>query len=115
MSTWEILEGDCREVLRGLPEGSVHTCVTSPPYFGLRNYGHDDQIGLEPTPDEFTEALVAVFREVRRVLRNDGTVWVNLGTSFAGTAVESEEMVMRDDLTPAERKYVLEELARYAS
>jgi DNA modification methylase len=58
--------------------------VTSPPYFGLRDYGHDGQIGLEPTPDEFVAALVAVFREVRRVLRDDGTVWLNLGDSLRG-------------------------------
>jgi DNA modification methylase len=57
--------------------------VTSPPYFGLRDYGTDGQIGLEPTPDEFVAALVAVFREVRRVLRDDGTVWLNLGDSYA--------------------------------
>jgi DNA modification methylase len=78
-----ILEGDCRTVLAGLPERSVQTCVTSPPYFGLRDYGTDGQIGLEPTPDEFVAALVAVFREVRRVLRDDGTVWLNLGDSYA--------------------------------
>jgi hypothetical protein len=67
----------------------VATCVTSPPYFGLRDYGHDGQIGLEPTPDEFVAALVDVFREVRRVLRDDGTLWLNLGDSygFVGRAV----------------------------
>jgi DNA modification methylase len=81
---WTLYEGDCREVLRTLPERSVQTCVTSPPYFGLRDYGHDGQIGLEPTPDEFVQALVVVFREVRRVLRDDGTVWLNLGDSYAG-------------------------------
>lgn len=75
--------GDCLDVLRGMPAGSVHTCVTSPPYFGLRDYGHDGQIGLEPTPDEFVAALVGIFREVRRVLRDDGTLWVNLGDSYA--------------------------------
>jgi site-specific DNA-methyltransferase (adenine-specific) len=75
--------GDCRESLRQMPEQSVHTCVTSPPYFGLRDYGHGGQIGLEPTPDEFVAALVEVFREVRRVLRDDGTVWLNLGDSYA--------------------------------
>jgi len=133
---WRILEGDCRDVLASLPAGSVHTVVTSPPYFGLRDYGTgeweggdaacnhrhetahqqqgatslragrsnveaqrnenfretcgrcgarrvDRQIGLEPTPDEFVAALVAVFREVRRVLRDDGTVWLNLGDSYA--------------------------------
>ena len=61
---------------------SVHTVVTSPPYFGLRDYGVDGQLGLEPTPDEFVEALVQVFRSVRRVLRDDGTVWLNLGDSY---------------------------------
>jgi DNA modification methylase len=85
MTNWQIIEGDCRDVLAMLPERSVHTCVTSPPYFGLRDYGHDGQIGLEPTPDEFVAALVAVFREVRRVLRDDGTVWLNLGDSYAGS------------------------------
>jgi DNA modification methylase len=80
-----ILVGDCRELLAGLPERSVQTCVTSPPYFGLRDYGHDGQIGLEPTPDEFVAALVEVFREVRRVLRDDGTVWLNLGDSYFST------------------------------
>ena len=79
---WHIHEGDCRDVLRSLPAQSVHTCVTSPPYFGLRDYGADRQIGLEPTPDEFVAALVEVFREVRRVLRDDGTVWLNLGDSY---------------------------------
>lgn len=76
--------GDCIETMRRLPAGSVQTCVTSPPYFGLRDYGHDGQIGLEPTPDEFVSALVAVFREVRRLLADDGTLWLNLGDSYAG-------------------------------
>ena len=83
MTSWRIIEGDCRDTLAGLPERSVQTCVTSPPYFGLRDYGHDGQLGLEPTPDEFVAALVAVFRGVRRVLRDDGTVWLNLGDSYA--------------------------------
>lgn len=74
--------GDCREVMRKLEAGTVQTCITSPPYFGLRDYGRDGQIGLEPTPDEFVAALVAVFREVRRVLRDDGTLWLNLGDSY---------------------------------
>ncbi len=64
---------------------SVHTVVTSPPYFGLRDYGVDGQLGLEPTPDEFVAALVEVFRDIRRVLRDDGTVWLNLGDSYAGS------------------------------
>ena len=81
----QIITGDCIEVMRSMPDESVHTCVTSPPYFGLRDYGHEGQIGLEPTPDEFVTALVAVFREVRRVLRDDGTLWLNLGDSYART------------------------------
>jgi DNA modification methylase len=75
--------GDCRDVLRTLPDESVHCIVTSPPYFGLRDYGVDGQLGLEPTPNEFVAAMVAVFREVRRVLRDDGTLWLNLGDSYA--------------------------------
>jgi len=78
----EVLVGDCRELLRGLPDCSVHCCVTSPPYFGLRDYGNDAQIGLEQTPEAYVAELVAVFREVRRVLRDDGTVWLNLGDSY---------------------------------
>lgn len=78
-----ILNGDCREVLRTLPDRTVQACVTSPPYFGLRDYGVDGQIGLEQTPEAFVAELVAVFREVRRVLRDDGTLWLNLGDSYA--------------------------------
>ena len=77
--------GDCIDVLRTLPENHFHTCVTSPPYFGLRDYGMADQIGLEQTPDAFITKLVEVFREVRRVLREDGTLWLNLGDSYCGS------------------------------
>lgn len=75
--------GDCIEQMKTLPAKSVQTCVTSPPYFGLRDYGHVGQIGLEDTPDAFVARLVEVFREVRRVLRDDGTLWLNLGDSYA--------------------------------
>jgi DNA modification methylase len=78
-----LLQGDCRDVLANLPENHFHTCVTSPPYFGLRDYGAEGQIGLEATPDEFVSQMVAVFREVRRVLRDDGTLWLNLGDSYS--------------------------------
>lgn len=78
-----ILTGDCLAMLKTLEAESVHCCVTSPPYFGLRDYGCDEQIGLEPTPDEYVIELVAVFREVRRVLRNDATFWLNIGDSYA--------------------------------
>lgn len=76
--------GDCLETLRRMPDAMVQTCVTSPPYFGLRDYsGGTAEIGKEKTPDEFVAALVAVFREVRRVLRDDGTLWLNIGDSYA--------------------------------
>lgn len=73
------------DVTKGLPfpDKIAHTCVTSPPYFGLRDYGVEGQIGLESTPEEYVDKLVAVFREVRRVLRDDGTLWLNLGDSYA--------------------------------
>ena len=81
-----ILVGDCVELMRGMPDKSVHCCVTSPPYFGLRDYGVDGQIGLESSPDEYVAALVTVFGEARRVLRDDGTLWLNLGDSYTGSA-----------------------------
>jgi DNA modification methylase len=81
-----IYNGDCRTVLATLDPGSVQTCVTSPPYWGLRDYGHADQIGLEATPEAFVDALVAVFRDVRRCLRDDGTLWLNLGDSYASAS-----------------------------
>lgn len=81
--TVQILTGDCRTVLPRLGDGSIHCVVTSPPYFGLRDYGVDGQIGLEPTPDAFVAEMVDVFREVRRVLRDDGTLWLNLGDSYS--------------------------------
>ncbi|WP_236202513.1 DNA-methyltransferase [Pseudomonas carnis] len=83
MKQHRVLIGDCIESMRTLPDKSVQMCVTSPPYYGLRDYGVDGQIGLEETPAEFIARLVEVFREVRRVLRNDGTAWVNMGDSYA--------------------------------
>lgn len=80
-----VLQGDCRETLKGLADASVNCCVTSPPYWGLRDYGHAGQIGQEKSPEEFVAALVSVFREVRRVLKDDGTLWLNLGDSYAGS------------------------------
>jgi DNA modification methylase len=182
--TATILQGDAREILKGLPEKSVHMCVTSPPYWGLRDYGleplvwdgsqadnikpsrdalaaqsncdhkwgkksikkysggtekaktgqHRDNhthfeasqgqfcqlcnawrgsLGLEPTPELYVHHLVEIFREVRRVLRDDGTVWLNLGSSFISKTMESEEMTLREDLTKEEIEYVLKELAKY--
>src|SRR5262245_29129215 len=82
--TWSILEGNCLDVLPTLPAGSIQMVVTSPPYWGLRDYGVPGQLGLEPTPEEYVANLVEVFRQVRRVLRDDGTVWLNLGDSYSG-------------------------------
>lgn len=84
VSNYIIIPGDCRLGMRyGMLDQSVHTVVTSPPYYNLRNYGVDGQIGLEQTADQFISALVEVFRDIRRVLRDDGTVWLNLGDSYA--------------------------------
>lgn len=78
--------GDCRDIMRRWASEGVkaQTCVTSPPYFGLRDYGHPGQIGLESTPEQYIEAMVEVFRCVRDVLADDGTLWLNIGDSYAG-------------------------------
>ena len=81
----QIIHGDALEKLLEMPDESVHTCITSPPYYGLRDYGMDGQIGMEDTPDDYVLRLVEVFREVRRVLRKDGTLWVVIGDSYAGS------------------------------
>lgn len=78
-----ILNGDALEMLKKIPDKSVHCCVTSPPYWGLRDYGVENQIGQEETPQEYVKKLVVIFREVWRVLRDDGTLWVNLGDTYA--------------------------------
>ncbi len=80
-----IYTSDCKTGLKTLPDNSVDCCVTSPPYFGLRDYGEDAQIGLEPTPEEYIAQLVEVFTEVRRVLKLTGTLWINIGDSYAGS------------------------------
>jgi DNA modification methylase len=81
----KIINSDCIEGLKALPDESVDCCVTSPPYFGLRDYGHEGQIGLEETPDAFVNKMVEVFTEVKRVLKKDGTLWLNLGDSYGAT------------------------------
>lgn len=81
-----ILCGDTRELLKTLPDASVQCCVTSPPYYGLRDYGVAGQIGLEETPEAYVAEMVAVFREVRRVLRDDGVLWLNIGDSYNADA-----------------------------
>jgi DNA modification methylase len=82
-SAGRILTGDCRTRLAELPDGSVDCCVTSPPYWGLRDYGVAAQIGLEPSPGAYVERMAAVFRHVRRVLASDGSLWLNLGDCYA--------------------------------
>jgi DNA modification methylase len=88
MSQVNILNMDAVKGLKTLPDNSINCCVTSPPYWGLRDYGVDGQIGLEDTPDEYVSHIVEVFREVRRVLRDDGTLWLNLGDSYTGVGGE---------------------------
>ncbi len=86
----KIINGDCLEVLKTLPEKSVNCCITSPPYWGLRDYGMKGQFGLEPTPEKYVNNMVKVFREVRRVLKDDGTLWLNLGDSYCGTGSKGD-------------------------
>ena len=81
----ELKQGDAKTVLATMQSNSAQCCITSPPYWGLRDYGVEGQLGLEKTPDEYVAHLVEVFREVRRVLRDDGTLWLNLGDSYAGS------------------------------
>lgn len=82
---YQFICGDSLTELRKMESESVNMCVTSPPYFNLRDYGNENQIGLEETPEQYIEKLVAVFREVKRVLKNDGTLWVNIADSYAGS------------------------------
>lgn len=92
MDNWyDVIVGDCVAGMKTLDDQSVHTCVTSPPYFGLRDYGHEGQVGLEDTPESYVARLVEVFREVRRVLRDDGTLWLNLGDSYAQQGGRGEQ------------------------
>ena len=91
--TVRILIGDCVESMRGMADQSVNCCVTSPPYFGLRDYGVDGQIGLEPTPNEYVAKMIQVSREVRRVLRDDGTLWLNLGDTYSGAGYSNHKNI----------------------
>ena len=100
-----ILCGDALEQLRTLDASSVHTCVTSPPYYGLRDYGHAGQIGLEDTPTAYVDRLVAVFAEVARVLRDDGTLWLNLGDSYAGSRPIGRNDTSANDLARRSARY----------
>ena len=80
-----IINNDCLETLKELPDESINCCVTSPPYYGLRDYGVDNQVGREETPEKYIERLVEIFAELYRVLKNDGTLWLNIGDSYCGT------------------------------
>ena len=80
-----IITGDSLTVLRDQKSESVQTVITSPPYWGLRDYGHEDQLGLEKSPEEYVQNLVEVFAEVKRILKDDGTLWLNLGDSYSGS------------------------------
>ncbi len=80
--TWQLLQGDVLDLIKTLPDESINCCVTSPPYWNLRDYGVEGQLGLEPTPEEYVAKMVEVFREVKRVLRKDGSLWINIGDSF---------------------------------
>ena len=84
MKTNEIINSDVIDALKGLPDNSIDCCVTSPPYFGLRDYGVEGQIGLEKTPEEYIAKLTEVFRHVRRILKPEGTLWLNIGDSYNG-------------------------------
>ena len=87
---WQLYQGDALETLKQMEDESINCCVTSPPYWGLRDYGVDGQLGLEPTPDEYVAKMVEVLREVKRVLRKDGNCWLNLGDSYYGTGNKGE-------------------------
>ena len=109
-TTCQVVEGDCLDSIRAMPANSVHCCVTSPPYFGLRDYKHKGQIGQEKDGGDYINALVAVFREVRRVLRQDGTLWLNLGDCYGpgkqmqaipwrvALALQADGWVLRQDI-----------------
>jgi len=138
----KIICGDCIDVLKDMPDECIQTCVTSPPYWGLRKYAGDQDriwggssnckheygespfcqlcgawrgsLGLEPTPEMFVEHIVGIFREVRRVLRKDGTLWLNIASTYISEQIESDDMILKNDLTSDEVEYVLKELAKHA-
>jgi len=99
---YRIITGDCIEGMKTLPDGCVQTISTSPPYYGLRDYdGGDAEIGGEETPDQYVQKMVEVFREARRILRDDGTLWLNLGDSYATTSGGMEQLRKMGEDTPA--------------
>jgi DNA modification methylase len=130
-----LLNGDCREQLKKLPDKCIQVCVTSPPYFHLRTYGSAGEIGAEKELADYINSLVEVFREVKRCLRDDGTLWLNIGDSYngsggqgtkprimskkaaenrggGGVSVKATKMRLRKNLTPEQKSYVLSELSK---
>ena len=100
----ELYLGDSLETLKSLESGIAQTCVTSPPYYKLRDYGEEGQIGLEETVEEYIEKLVFIFREVKRVLKDDGTLWMNLGDSYANNSREQPPTNTRNRLGHTAKK-----------
>ncbi len=104
--TVDIYQGDCLDVMAKLPSRSIHCAVTSPPYWGLRDYGiGDDALGLEPTPELYAQHLVEIFREVRRVLRDDGTLWLNLGDSYCAQGDRTGNNGFNDGRTNRQKRF----------
>src|SRR5258708_1108937 len=101
--TVTIIEGDCRDVLASLPAESVHCVVTSPPYWGMRDYDAPGQIGLEQNPDDWLASLIEVFAAIRRVLRADGTLWINIGDCYANDGKWGGETTGKQVYLPGHR------------
>ncbi|AXG67610.1 putative DNA adenine methylase [Dickeya phage vB_DsoM_JA33] len=98
MGKLKVLVGDCKKSLKKIPDASVQMCVTSPPYYGLRDYGNPAQIGLEETPEQYIESLVEVFREVKRTLKDDGVLWLNIGDSYYNPSRKKHKNLKGKDL-----------------
>ena len=106
MNTHRIILGDCITGMKTLPDGSVQTCITSPPYFGLRDYqGGEAEIGQEDTVDGYVQKMTEVFREVRRILRDDGTLWLNLGDTYAANRTYQVRQSVQGDYCTDDERY----------
>lgn len=108
MNLNQIYNAECLTWLQSLPDKSINCCVTSPPYYGLRDYGNEAQIGLEKTPEEYIEKLVNVFHEVYRVLKNDGTLWVNIGDSYVNPEKPDVPLNKNDAFQKVQKRHVQE-------
>lgn len=113
----QIYFGDCRQTMQQMIQQGlkVQTCVTSPPYFGLRDYGVDGQLGLENTVDDYVQNMVEVFRLVRELLHDDGTLWLNLGDSYAGSGRGMTRTGLNDGKNPKTKGLIRERLSRWYS